>query len=510
MRRLAALLAALGCAAPVSALELTVFHTNDVHGFIMARPAKQAASLDAGDTGDLIGGSAVLGAYLKTQKGPRLLLDAGDWAQGTPEGTTSKGALTMDIMSALGYDAAEVGNHDFDWGLDNLKSVVARAKMPILGANVYDEKAGRRAGFLTPWIVKEVAGVKVGIFGLLTTEMPHLEVHANYAGLSFRDEAAEARDAVKALQEQGATVIIAVTHVGFREKEMAPFFDDKALAAAVPGIDLIVGGHTHTYLKEPYRDPKNGTLVVQAGHALTRVGRVTLDIDDQTKKVVSSSGRLVSLWLDRYGQDPAIEKISDAYEPAIHQVYDVAFATAAETLRRDRDHEAPLGDWMADCLRAWGGTDIGLQSYIPADMPAGPVTLRSMLGIMPFDNRMVKLTMKGRLIKEVFDHGVARTKMIISVSGAGYTYDRDKPAGQRVLKAEVGGRPLDPNRSYTVSTVDFIVNGGDGYTPFAKAEKTDFSTDMVRDVLAACARRQGTVTAPAGGRLTSVEGGAPR
>jgi 5'-nucleotidase / UDP-sugar diphosphatase len=497
------LVVALLASSPARAVELTVFHTNDVHGWILPRPAKLASGTEPAEASNEIGGMAALAARVRAHNGPRLLLDAGDWFQGTPEGTTSKGAVMMDLFDALGYDAVEVGNHDFDFGRENLQALVKRAKTPVLGGNVYDEKSGRRVDFLRPWIVKDVAGVKVGIFGLLTTAMPRLVKSEHYAGLRFRAEIEEARDAVKALREQGATVVIAVTHVGFAGKDMPPFDDDKAIAAGVPGIDLIVGGHTHTILREPYRDPKNGTLIAQAGHALSRVGRVTLRIDDKTKRVVSSRGELVSLWRDR-GEDAEIVARIGRFEPEIRRVYDVALATASRPLLRRRGAESELGDWMADCERERGGTDVAIQGYIPADMPGGPITLRSILDVMPFDNRLVKLAMRGNRLQEAVDRRIGRQGTSISLSGASVAYDRARPAGSRVLKASVGGKPLDPSRVYTVSTDDFLARGGDGDATFENVESKEVTDILVRDILADCARRQRVVKPPPGGRMKDV------
>ena len=494
-------LLALSLLAPARALEISVFHTNDIHGWVLPRPAAE------GRARGQVGGMAVLQAFLRRQKGPRLLLDAGDWYEGTPEGAFSKGKLSIDLFNALGYDALEVGNHDFDFGVGNLAALCGRAAMPVLGANVYEAPSGRRAGFLKPWVIKDVAGVKVGVFGLLTTLMPRLEPQADYAGLRFRDVIAEARDDVAELRRRGATVIIALTHVGFEKGPSEPFVDDKALAAAVPGIDLIVGGHTHTYLKTPYRDPRHKTLVVQAGAALTDVGQVTLDVDAGTGKVVSAKGRLVPLSVDEYGEDAAIAAAIAKEEPAIQAVYDVPVATAAQALRRDRGAESPLGDWMADCARAWAGSDVAVLGFLPADLPSGPLTLRTFQTVMPFDNRLVKLTMSGRLLERAFDAGVSPTRAMMQVSGAGFQYDRSKPLGRRLAAVTVGGKPLDRRADYTVVTVDFLLDSGGPKSPFNQAASKTITDAFLRDTLVACARRQGTIVAPSAGRTSPQSGG---
>ena len=169
---------------------------------------------------------------------------------------------------------------------------------------------------------------------------------------------------------------------------------------------------------------------------------------------------------------------------------------------RDAERESALGDWMADCYKENLGTDVALQNGggIRAELPAGPVTLRSIFNVMPFDNALVKLTMKGADLRAVFDHGVGMGK-IAQVSGADLEYRRPKPAGERIAAASVGGAPLDDAKLYTIATLDFLTSGGDGYSVFDRFVSSEATGVLARDALGACARKQGAVTAPAIGRL---------
>ena len=506
MRRHLAPVLALGvfCASPLRAanLRITVYHTNDIHGWITARPAWFYPA----DPHRLIGGAAALASVYRKDRGPKLLLDAGDWFQGTPEGDASGGQALAEVINALPYDAVELGNHEFDFGKARVQELAGEIKVPVLAANVYESK-GPRPAYLKPWTVKEVAGVKIGIFGLLTTNMPNLTFPENIAGLSFRREVDEAKDDVAALRKAGATVIIAVSHLGFESPKSASFEGDQTLASEVDGIDLIVGGHSHTALKEAVRDATHQTLIAQAGSGLTEVGRVTLEIDPKTKRVVSSSGTLVELWLDRTGEDPQLRRVVGKYVEEARRVYDVVVATAAAFLGRDGAGESALGDWMTDCERQWSGTDLAFQNSggIRSDMPAGPVTLRTLFDIMPFGNRVVKLRMSGRLVAQVLEHGADRGKGMIQVSGASFAYDAGKPAGQRVSDILVGGKPLDPEASYTVATIDFLVSGGDGYTPFGLAQGKEETRVLLRDVMRSCAEKRPLIQPPPAGRMRARE-----
>lgn len=492
---LAALLLGTGASA-AETIKLRVYHTNDVHGWIMPRPDKLQKDR-------LVGGGAALASLIARDAGPKLVLDAGDWWQGTPEGSLTKGEAVADVFNAVGYDAIVIGNHEYDDGGDSLRALIAKMKMPVLSANTYGAD-GKLVPWVQPWIVKEVAGVKIGIFGLTTSNMPRLAFPENILGLDFRREVDVARDAVKALKRRGATVIIAVTHIGL-EGENQKFEGDRTLAREVPGIDLIVGGHSHTFLNRPIR-AENGTLIVQAGHYLIKAGRAELEIDPKTKKVVSSAGELLDLWPDRLGEDAEVKAIVARHAETVGKIFETVVATAPATLAREPDRESALGSWMADCYRETLGVDTALQNGggIRADLPAGPVTLREIFNVMPFDNTLVKLTLKGSDLREVLDHGVGMGR-IAQLSGASVEYYRPKPAGQRLASAVVGGAPLDDDSLYTIASLDFLTSGGDGYSVFDRFVSSEPTGTFARDMLASCARKQGVISAPAPGRMRRKE-----
>jgi 2',3'-cyclic-nucleotide 2'-phosphodiesterase (5'-nucleotidase family) len=497
MKTLVLLLLA-ACASAAEPIKVRIYHTNDIHGWVMTRPDKLQPARQAG-------GAAALASLISRETGPKLVLDAGDWWQGTPEGSLTKGEVVADVFNAIGYDAVVIGNHEYDNGGDDLKALLAKIKVPVLSANTYGTD-GKLAPWVRPWIVKEVAGVKFGIFGLTTANMRRLAFPKSIEGLEFRREIDVARDAVKALKKRGATVIVAVTHVGLEQEGKRPFEGDQALAREVPGIDVIVGGHSHTFLNRPIRG-ENGTLIVQAGHYLLKAGRVELEIDPKTKTVAASSGELIELYPDRVGEDPAVKAIVARHAEAVGKVFDTVIATAPAFMGRESDHENAMGSWMSDCYREALGTDAALQNGggVRADIAAGPVTLRTIFNVMPFDNMLVKLWMRGPDLRAVFDHGVGMER-IAQLSGAVVEYRRPAPAGERVKAVSVGGSPLDEAKTYSIGTLDFIVSGGDGYSVFDRFVSSEAAGIRARDVLIKCAQDKGTVVAPPIGRLKVIKG----
>lgn len=451
-------------------LVLTVFHTNDIHGSI-----------------DNFGRVA---AITRAHRGPKLLLDAGDWYQGTPEGTLSKGKSVVELFNAAGYDAIVPGNHDYDSGKENLISLAKRAEMPVLSANTYED--GRRPPWLTPWIVKEIEGVKVGIFGLTTAKAKKLNFPGYTEGLEFRREPDEAKTAVAALKKAGATIIIAVTHVGFEGPNDAPFDSDQRMANEVEGIDLIVSGHVHLFLKEPVRDAMHGTLITVAGAGLKVLGQATLEIDRKTGKVLKSRGRLVEL--EGAATDAAVQKLVD--ERRVRE-YDVVIATATAALERGKEGESAIGSWMTDCLRDWAKVGAAFQNGggIRASLDAGPVTRRELFNVMPFDNKVVKLTLTPEQVRAVVDHGVG-TEKSLQLSGLKVKYKQKAPAGRRIVALTGDGT--------SAAALDFMVRGGDGYRPLAEASAKEETDMYMRDVLIWCAEKQKTIRPPEPGRLEAV------
>ncbi|OGR96625.1 MAG: hypothetical protein A2V88_01885, partial [Elusimicrobia bacterium RBG_16_66_12] len=352
-------------------IRIRVYHTNDIHGWIMPRPDKLQPER-------LVGGAAALASFIGKETGPKLVLDAGDWWQGTPEGSLSKGEAVAEVFNAIGYDALVVGNHEYDSGSADLIALIGKMKAPVLSANTYTAD-GQRASWVKSWIIKEVAGVKVGIFGLTTTNMPRLAFPKNIEGLKFRREVDEGKEAVRALKRAGAEVVIAVTHIGLEEEGKVRFEGDQTLAREVGGIDLVVGGHSHTTLMRPLRDASNGTMIVQAGCYLVRAGRATLTIDPQTHKVLSSEDELVELRAERVGSDAQVQAIVAKHTEAVGKIFETVIATVTAAMSRETDGESGLGSWMADCYKDWAGADAAFQNGggIRADVPAGPMTLRT-------------------------------------------------------------------------------------------------------------------------------------
>lgn len=498
-RRIGALavLAGLFMAGPAhgKVVPIVVVHTNDVHGWLLPRPDKK--------TGRPVGGAAAFAAYVKKERAAAdrfLLLDAGDWWQGTPEGSLSKGRAVGEVFDALRYDAAVPGNHEYDDGEASLAALVRGMKTPVTAANIAVSATGAPAPYVRPFLLKEVGGVKVGVFGLITTHMKRLAFPKNIAGIAFQPEVESARKAVAALKAQGAEVVVMLSHVGQENPDRPGSLGDQTVVREVPGIDLVVGGHAHIPLEPGLRE--GGALIVNTGCYLERAGKVVLEFDDQARKVVASTGALHPLWVDELGAEPRMQALVEKWRLEVGAALDVVVATAAAPFTRDRSKDSSMGNWMTDCLRSWTKTDLAFQNSggIRKDWAAGPVRLRDVFELMPFDNRVTTLYLKGSQLKDLFEHSVGKAPGLLQLSGGTVTYDPAAAEGARVAGVEVRGRALEPETLYSVTAADFIVMGGDGFNPFKAGREEAAHETLIRDVLSWCAAKAGTLTPPPAGR----------
>lgn len=471
--------------AAAEATTLTILHLNDLHGWLL--PHRTAAGMPEE------GGAARLAALVSRERTPTtLFLAGGDLMQGTNLSNLSAGRPVIEVLSRMGLDASALGNHEFDSGLEALRERAAEASFPFLAANV----AG--AGIWRPSLVRAVGPLRVALFGLTTEETPVTTHPRNVPGLTFLPAVDTARRQVALLRPQ-ADVVILLSHLGFEE--------DERLAAAVPGIDVIVGGHTHTKVERPVR--VGGTLILQAFERGTLLGRLDLAVEDG--KVTGSAYRLIPVTAAA-GEDAAVAAIVERYRQRLDERLGEVVGSAAAAFDGTHDllrsRETPLGNLVADAVRAAAGADVALVNggAIRAGTPAGAVTLGALYDILPFDSWVISFALSGRELREALENGVGRLPSrdgrFPQVSGLSFVVDPREPAGRRVSAVTVGGAPLEETRRYLVATNDFLAAGGDGYAMFTGREAVyNDAGRYLRDVLADWWRRAGTITPAVEGRI---------
>lgn len=449
------LLVAAGVAVAAPATTVRVLHVNDFHGF--AEPYKPYGESTPW------GGAAWLAsrvAALRSEK-PTLLLAAGDMIQGNNWANLSQGESVIALMNLMQFDAMTVGNHEFDFGQEVLKRRVFEAGFPVLAANVEGIPS------LPLYTLREVGGVKVAIVGVVTADTPVSTHPRNVVGLRFTPPSDTLAFLAPELRKW-ADVVIGLTHVGFVE--------DRRLAAKVAGLDLLIGGHSHTRVDSP--PPVGGAVIAQAWEHGKTLGVV--DITVEHGKVTGVVGRLEEIRPDLGSPDPAVAALVEKYQKKVDVILEgeVGVTTVPLDGENVRKRETNLGNLVADIMRSTSGADAALINGggIRASIPQGAILVKHLYTTLPFDNYIVAVRLTGKQIRQALEHGVARVELgagaFPQVSGISFTYNPSAPAGSRVQEVSVGGRPLDPGKEYAVATNDFLAAGGDGYSAFGDAIKS--------------------------------------
>ncbi|HET6201539.1 MAG TPA: bifunctional UDP-sugar hydrolase/5'-nucleotidase [Planctomycetota bacterium] len=468
-------LLAFGCGG--GRVRFVLLHTNDLHGQMLAREVRR------GETGARarVGGFASIAAYVRTARQESaadgaevLLVDAGDWYQGTPEGNRTQGTAVVEWMNLVGYDAATLGNHELDHGIENTFRLLGLAKFPVLAANVFDRKTGARPAGLRPRAVLRRRGIALAFVGLLSHRTPELTSAPIGEALRFEDETAVVREAVDEARREADHVFL-LTHCGIDV--------DRALAALVPMVPAIVGGHSHTRLLEPVKVGQ--TLVVQTGAKGEAIGRVEFEAEEGTKALRITDARLVDLLPEATGEDPASAAIVRREEAAVRaEMEEQIGELLADLGRGSGPGSSPAGNLTTDAMREASAADIAFTNKggVRAALLAGPVTRRSFFEMLPFDNTVVVLEMTGAEVAEALRASLskeARTPLEVSGLEA-----RWRPAGDgkaEFLGATFGGAPLDPGRTYRVAVNSFLAGGGDGYASFTRPKVRRDTGILVRD-----------------------------
>jgi len=440
-------------------VSLTIVHTNDIHSRIEA-DAEQGTM-----------GYALMAAAVEEIRGAHenvLLLDAGDTFHGSSMATLSRGQSVVEIMNAIGYTAMAAGNHDFGYGWERLDELSGAASFPVLAANIYQENGER---LLQPYIIEELNGIRIGIIGLTTPETEVKTHPDNVKGLCFDDPIETARDLAEEIREK-CDLLIALVHLPLDYSA-----DSCArLAEEVEGIDLIVSGHSHVVLEEGYL--VNDICIVQAGEHGHYLGLVELEI--KNKEIAELKASLYPA--ERAAELPA----SAAIQQLIDQIKEESMVLMSEVIGRTevrldgersrvRTGETNLGNLVADAMLAITGADAAITNGggIRTSLEAGEITRGDILSVLPFGNTVVLLEVKGAVLLAALENGVSQYPQeggrFPQVAGVSFSFDPAAEPGCRIVEAAVGGRPLEPEKTYTVALNDFLAAGGDGYTMFTEA-----------------------------------------
>lgn len=508
---------------------LVVLHTNDHHGHPVAffnYPAPNVGGLPA---------RATFVQKVRDENENVLVLDAGDLNTGRPESNFFKAEPDIIGYNYIGYDAMALGNHEFDNPLSVLKKQMEMAKFPFLSANVKYKDGSYVA---KPYIIKEFKGFKVAIFGLTTKETETIGNPSITKDLIFEDEVETAKKLVPELRKK-ADIVIALVHMGIYDSVRK---GSKRLGSEVDGIDLIVDGHTHTKIDFPIfvKNPSgHNTLIVQAWCWGLVVGKMDLWI--QNKKIVNFKfeavpmnlkvrekvdGKSVYYFINSKGEkdpsaeikeDPKLKEILQPYVDKVSAILDKVIGKATDDFlnKKVRYEETALGDMVADSMAWYAKTqlntdvDFALQNGggIRTDLPAGDIKMGKIYEILPFDNSVMIMQLKGSDVQKLFDYiaTIPRGKGAFPQVSKEVSFTINYATGkcENIL---INGQPIDPEKIYKIATNSYLAAGGDGYKVFLKAVDSYDASIMQRDVFIQYIQSLGgTITPKVEGRIKIIE-----
>lgn len=427
-------------------VRITIVATNDIHGALWPVRAFWREEPDPPP----VGGFSALSYYvgrIRSENENFLLLDAGDFFQGTPEGNLSRGEIPLLAMNYLGYDALTLGNHEFDFGVDPVVSLSRRAAFPFLSANLGVLDPGTPP-FFQDYTIFDRGGVRILVVGVINPDL-FASVESDLEGQLEVGDPAEAVRRVLAETAGEWDVSVVLSHLGLER--------DRKLAAEVEGIDFILGGHSHSGMEE--LETVSTTRIGQTyGKATTAA---LLAFDYRRGAFSGVDYRLIQLEYDGERSDPAMELLLEYATAEIRSRMDGEIARSPGGLPRARGVESsPIGCFVADVIRESSGADFAFanRAGIRADLPAGPVTRRDVFQALPFDNTVVVMDLTGEEVRGLIDH-------LFGWGGYGYdfsegvliTVDPEAEPGEWVEDVLVGGRPLEPDRTYRVATNSYLV-----------------------------------------------------
>ena len=452
-------------------VRVTILHVNDVYQFM---------PVDGGRRGGLARLLTLKKQALKDNPNTIFTL-GGDTLSPSVETRTYKGAQMIDAWNAVGIDYAVFGNHEFDLKTDVLLQRMKESRFQWLGANVFDTKTNKIFADTPPFVVREMAGVKIGFIGFLLPETK--QTSSMEDNLIVKDYCETAKELVPKMRAAGVNAVIALTHLAMNQ--------DKQLAQCAQ-FDLILGGHEHTLLQSS----SNGTPIFKMTADARELGKFNLNFNASTKRFESLDWEIIPV-TDQIADAPEFAVVFDKYKDLLVKLSEPVGMTG-EVLDAlsisNRTKETNIGNFVADAYRKAANADVALVNggSIRADLTynVGNLTKRDVLSILPFNNPIVKIEISGKTLREALEHGVARSGAgedgepgrFPQISGMSFKFDTSRAAGSRVTEILVGGKPLDEAKNYTLATSDFLVTrGGDGYTMFKDGKVLINASDAPKD-----------------------------
>lgn len=431
--------------------KFTILHSNDMHGDFLAEIK--------GAKGNLIGGLSLLSCYLmnkvRQEEKNVLYLISGDMCQGSMIDTEHKGISTIEIINYLAPDVVTMGNHELDYGFAHLLFLEKMANFPIVNANLYIKKYQKR--LMNPYLILNVDGFDIMFIGIVTEEvLKSLKLDSDIGTfVGLEDAANEVGKICNAYKNEDIDLTILLTHIGFEE--------DKKLAALLDpswGVDMIIGGHSHTILEQPAE--VNNILITQAGTGTDQIGRFDIVVDDETNSIDEWKWQLIPVDNNLAEPDREVEKLIDTFKEQVDRKYNRLVCRLARKLVHPvREEVTELGNLIADIFAQQEKPDVVLvgSGSIRGEQLGPPVTLRDLMQIYPYDGPLYKVTVTGKQLTSIFKFIMRKENRI---RGEGNCFQVNKAvkavyndAKKKLESLSINGKAVQKRDKYTLCLQEF-------------------------------------------------------
>jgi 5'-nucleotidase / UDP-sugar diphosphatase len=477
---------------------VTILFFNDLHGHLS--PFKVKTPDGSREVGGIARVATAIGKVREENeiKGIKtVVLVAGDILQGTPMSTVYKGEPDIAVLNLIGVDAMTVGNHEFDFGLENFLKLKSAARFPFLSANIF-WKDSERLLCEPSKTIELTRGLSLSVLGVTTEQLMVTTLPANVEALSVQDPV----DAISALYKEAILKgpVLLLSHSRHQT--------DRNIAEACPKLAAIIGGHDQILL-DPYRQVGK-VPIFEAFEKGRYLGRADMEIDRETFEATLVGWGYIPI-TDQIVPDQKISEEVNEYQLKLDEQFKAVIGQATVFLDAERERiryeETNLGDWVTDIMRAHTGADIALlnSGSLRASIADGPVTIADVFRAMPYENVLVTTEITGRELLAILDRSVKGTREeedggFLQVSGIRFIVSAGKPENVRVGSST---EPLDIEKNYTLAITDFMAAGGDGYAWF-KAKTTDNTQLPLRELIIDTLRSQKVVGPVSQGRIVRI------
>jgi 5'-nucleotidase/UDP-sugar diphosphatase len=428
---------------------VVILHTNDVHARV------------EGDDKSQIGYPRLISIAKELRKDNEvILLDAGDVLHGTAFANLTQGESIVDLMNLAGYSALAPGNHDFNYGYDRLMELEKKMDFPLVNANIYID--GEHA--FAPYAIVQAGTKNIAVIGAANPQMQSAIHPDRIKGLEFKDYETIEKTVEEIKPQVDAVIILA--HWGANDA----YDPNSSILAKIPGVDLVVDGHSHTPLEE-IKQTENAALVVSAGEHMKHIGRVIMDFTENG--VICKADSISFEEAQNYAPDEEAVQLIQKLKAEQQELLSVVIGKTNVSLDGERETnrtgETNLGNLATDALIWYSKADFAFTNGggIRTSIPKGDITQGDIIEVFPFGNSVVVIEATGEQILAAMEHGISlypeTNGGFPQISGGKIVYNPENPAGERIVEMEIQGKPVEKDKKYTVVTNDFTAAGGDGY-----------------------------------------------